>query len=406
MDCRLQKKHRTALFRGVLLALVSLGMGGCNSTCCIGKRSCCDFGRGPILCSKADCVIDYNDCFQEICVGKEESCMDGLRKAPLADEMFDPYAPIDPHYTLSKGDILQISVFGEEETAVENAMIAPDGKIYYTVLEGVQAEGRTPGQVAKDLERQLDELFLHPVVTVVPKVSQGLNFRVLGRVQQPGEYPITGPVTISEAVSEAGGLLTPASKEGDSGRRYMVPYVDLNESFIVRGNRKLDVNFNKLLLEGDNRENIYVRPNDYIYIAGSEIKEVFILGYVTSPQRLPYVNGMTLMSSLASVGGWQSPNPYSPDLANILVIRGSLDCPRVCHVNLENILCGIARDVYLQPGDIVYASHKQFRFLREMFLLAISAFTNSFASSAGDYYGVKWFSTDTTDDDTGGTDGD
>lgn len=398
MVCGLQINKMTFL-RTMVLTWVSLGLTGCCKTCC-------DFGRGPVLCSQASYVIDYNDCFQEICPLKEKTCGKSGMLEPLTEDMFNPYAPLDANYTLSRGDVLQISVFGEEETAVENAMIAPDGKIYYTMLDGIQAEGRTPQEVAEELEERLSDLFLHPIVTVVPKVSLGMNFRVLGRVKLPGVYPIEGPVKISEAVSEAGGLLTPASKSGDSGRRFMVPYVNLNDSFIVRGDKKLDVNFNKILLEGNNDENIYLRPNDYIYIAGSEIKEVYVLGYVTAPQRLPFVNGMTLMSSLASVGGWSSPNPYSPDLSNIIIIRGSLDCPRVCHVSVDNILCGIGRDVYLQPGDIIYASHKPFRFLREMFLLALSAFTNSFASGAGDYYAVKWFSQDFSEEEDGGDDGD
>jgi polysaccharide export outer membrane protein len=373
-----------------------------SSCCCFGRKSCCDFGRGPILCSKSECIIDYNDCFQEVCIDGGRNCLAAFSREPLTEDMFDPFAPIDAGYKLARGDILQIAVFGEEETTIENAMIAPDGKIYYTVLDGLQAEGLTPGEVANEIKEGLSPLFLDPMVTVTPKATQTLNYRVLGRVEQPGEYPINGPVTLSEGISEAGGLLSPASKEQDNARRYLVPYYDLEASFIARGPKKLDVDFQKLLHEGDNKQNVYLRPGDYIYIAGSEVKEIYVLGYVTNPQRLPFITGMTLMSALASVGGWPTPNPYSPDMKNIIVIRGSLECPQVCHVNLENILCGTARDLYLQPGDIVYATHKHFRFLRDLTILALDAFASSFASGAGDYYSNEWF-VEQPDDDTGGT---
>lgn len=384
------------------LALIMYSLSSCSPGSCAGKNSYCDFGRPPVLCYKTDYIIDYNDCFEEVCIGSDESCLEPLQKAHLTGDMFNPFEPIDPNYRLARGDILEISIFDEEETTIENAMIAPDGKLYYTVLEGIQAADRKPDEVAKEIQANLDHLFLHPLVSITPRETQALNYRVLGRVQTPGVFPFEGPVTLSEAISEAGGLLTQTAKEQDYGRRYLIPYANLENSFITRGNQKLDVDFQKLLLEGDNSQNIYLRPDDYIYIAGSERKEVFVLGYVNAPQRLPYVPKMTLMSTIATVGGWPTPSPYSPNLDRVLVIRGSLECPRVCCVSVNTILCGQALDVFLEPGDIVYASHKHFRFGREMVLFAIDSFITAFVSGAGEHYTrLHWFDRATEENEGG-----
>lgn len=385
------------------LMLIFINFTSCSPGSCTGKNSCCDFGRPPVLCYKSDYVINYNDCFKEIPIGWDEACMQRIQKVPLTEDMFNAFEPIDPNYRLARGDILEISIFGEEESTVEKAMIAPDGRIYYTFLDGVQAADRTPEEVAKEIETKLKHLFLNPQVSITTRESQALNYRILGRVRQPGVYPFGGPVTLREAVADAGGLITQKAKDQDYGRRYLIPYANLKDSFIVRGNKKLDVDFDKLLHEGDHSQNIYLRPDDYIYIAGYEKKEVFVLGYVNAPQRLPFVPEMTLMSAIATVGGWPTPSPYSPNLDRVMVIRGSLDCPKACVVSVNKIMCGEALDLCLEPGDIVYASHKNFRFGREMVLLAIDAFVSSFVSSAGEHYTrIHWF--DMEAEDTSGGD--
>lgn len=383
-------------FKVFITSITSICIYGLLTSCSLGTLLDDDlFREDPlptVLCYESKYILDYNDCFENIYIGKDEPCLSTFQKAPLTKDMFNPYHPIDSKYRLARGDILDLSLLGEEESIVENAMVAPDGKLYYSMLDGIQAAGRRPEEVAKDLQDHLKNLFVSPLVTITPKESAALNFYVLGRVKTAGAYPFKGPVTLSEAISEAGGILTQTSKEQDYRRRYLIPYVDLEKSFIARGTKKLDVNFAKLLYEGDWNQNIYLMPEDYIYIAGSEKREVFVLGALLAPQRLPFAPGMTLMSSLATVGGWPTPSPRSPDLSHVIVIRGSLECPKVCYVDVQKILSGEARDVIIEPGDIIYASHKPFRFGRDLVLIALYSFANSFTSAAGEFYTVfDWF---------------
>lgn len=379
-------------FLSCLLLICSLT--GCRQKCdipCMGINWCC--GRPDVMMSWESSVIDYNDCFEEHDLSEYGYSRDPYETLEFTPDLFDPYQPIVPDYKFSKGDILQVAVFGEDETFVTGAVVAPDGKLYYSVLDGVQAEGKSPKEVAKDLAVQLDKLFVDPKVTIVPKEVVGPAYRILGRVRVPGEYKIEGPITVREAVAQAGGLFSEADKNtGDHPGRAAVPYTDLDNSLMVRGNKKVDINFYDLLFTGREDQNIYVKPNDYIYVAGSETQEVFVLGYVNAPQRLPHTVNMTLMTALSSANGWPTPGPYSPDLHRVVVIRGGLNCPQVCVVDIKKILHGQARDLRLEPGDIVYASHKQWRTAREAVHIAVDVFIAAFVGSFGEHYAREhWF---------------
>lgn len=380
-------KHISILF------LIAGLFTGCNRGCdipCVDINWCC--GRPDVMMSWETCVIDYNDCFEEYDL-TEYGYGNLYEKLELTPDLFDPYQPIVPDYKFSKGDILQVAVFGEDETFVSGAVVAPDGKLYYSVLDGIQADGKSPKEVSKELQLSLDELFVDPIVTIVPKEVVGPAYRILGRVRVPGEYKIEGPITVREAIAQAGGLFSEADKDtGDHPGRATIPYTDLDKSLMMRGNKQVDINFYDLLFSGREDQNIYVKPSDYIYVAGSETKEVFMLGYVNAPQRIPHTMDMTLMTAFASVGGWPTPNPYSPDLHRIVVIRGGLECPQVCVVDVKKILHGKARDLRLEPGDIVYASHKQWRTAREVVHIAVDTFIGAFVGSFGSHYAREhWF---------------
>ena len=86
-------------------------------------------GRPDIYSTYEEWIYDYND----LCPPVEEEIASG-EKEPLTPELFDPYQPLDSEYHLGVGDILALEVFEDTEIIVENAMIAPDGYIYYSIL--------------------------------------------------------------------------------------------------------------------------------------------------------------------------------------------------------------------------------------------------------------------------------
>ncbi len=370
----------------LLIALIISTLTGCGGRCC--NKYC----RRPQVMEKTEpCVIDYSDLF-ETC-DDFNACND---REPLTQDMFDQYAPIDPVHRFAIGDVLDIYVMGENVITNEQYIVAPDGKVYYSLSRsGIDAAGLTPRELGSEIELKLKHLFKDPIVTVVPKVSKGLSFKIFGRVREPGVYPLTGPITLKEAIGLAGGVYSRANALSNAGNRQVSldeSMEDLSKSYIVRGNKKLDVDFISLLESPDNSQNLYLRPGDFIYIAPSEDSNVFVLGAVPAPQRIVFVRNMTLMEALADAGVLIYPGPYTPNLRQILILRGNLERPSAIQVDIMKIVYGEARDLYLRPGDIIYCQDKPYRLARELVYIAIDAFVQSFSTTAANYYSNRhWF---------------
>jgi protein involved in polysaccharide export with SLBB domain len=338
------------------------------------------------------CVLDYSD----LCPAVEDPNLEFLEsgREPLTKDMFDPYFPFDPHHHIAIGDVLDISILGEDIVATDQFVVAPDGRVYYSLVrEGVEAAGRTTQEIGTDLAEHLKHLYHDPIVTVIPRVSKGLSFKILGRVRTPGVYPLTGGITIKEAIGFAGGFYSKANTDYYQENRSLdEPLEDLTLSYIVRNNKRLDIDFNSLMTTATNAQNIYLRPGDFIYISPPEKNDIFVLGAVPAPQKVSYIKGIRLMEVLSRAGVLVYPGPYTANLHQILVLRGALNCPCVMQVDITQILKGEARDVYLQPGDIVYAQDKPYRLGRELVYIAINAFVQSFSITAANYYSQRhWF---------------
>lgn len=370
---------------GLLLIL-----SGCNC-CTLPYLKCPDWDcwrRPQVFCEQAEEVCDYN------CVLEEYNEMLALppefEKKPLTAEDFKPHIPTDDEFLLSKGDVLEIAIFEEKETYLKDATVAPDGKLYYVFFEGIDAAGRTIPEVRHDLEVVAKKYFNTPVVTIQPVVAWSQSYIIFGRVRKPGIFYLSHPLTLREVIADSEGFL-PEDFEQKDRNSDVIGTADLTKSFIVRDGAKLDVNFVDLILKPDGRQNIFVRPGDYIYIAPLDIREVYVLGGVVVPSRLQYTTGMTLMRALASVGGWTAHTPYSADITGVIVIRGCLDDPLAVEVDLNDILRGECLDIMLMPGDIIYVKNKTMRFGRELVRIAVDTFIAAFGTAAGSYYSQLWF---------------
>lgn len=369
--------------------------------CCLEIPKFKDLRRPQVLTEwHWDELIDY-DCSPVI---EEE---DG----PIFDRPPAAASTAKGDYVLAQADVMEVAVFDDEETGVDDVVIAPDGNIYYAFVGEVPAAGSTAAELGARLEEKLSSLYIDPIVSVTPRTSFDKNYKILGRLQKPGVYLLQDHITLLDAIAQAGGFLKESYSEKDKDSD-LVFLADLQSSFVMRNGEKLPVNFYDLVLKGNKNYNIDIEAGDYIYIASADTPAVFVLGAIRAPQRVRYIKGMRLTQALASVSGWSSGlinqtsgfgggvllgssgsgTAFAPDLTRIIVIRGELDDPTVMVVDLTLVFDGKARDLTLQPGDIIYASDKTMRFGRELVRLAIDTFVQTFSAAAATYYGeVKWF---------------
>jgi protein involved in polysaccharide export with SLBB domain len=221
-------------------------------------------------------------------------------------------------------------------------------------------------------------------VSLVLTAVESKRVWVLGRLNRSGLFPLTGPTTLIESISRAGGLFT--SRFGGTTDEL----ADLNHSFIIRDGEMLPVNFQKLLRGGDTSQNIYVQPDDFIYLPSSLNSQIYVLGAVNGPRPVGFVDDITVSTAIAKALG-TAPQAY---LSHVAIVRGSLSEPRIAIVDFKAIVTGQAPDVRLEPRDIVYVPYSPYRTLERYAKLITDTFVRSVAANAGgravdaDYGGV------------------
>jgi protein involved in polysaccharide export with SLBB domain len=283
-------------------------------------------------------------------------------------------------FTLGPGDRLEIEVLGDPASRAIT-IVAPDGKLYFNFLEGIDVWGATIAQAKALLENQMANYVREkPQVSIILRGVESKRIWVLGRVQAPGVYSMAAPMTLLEAISMAGGTLSLSNYRDQEAAGINQEMADLRHSFVIRQGKVLPVDFERLLNRGDLSQNIYLQPDDFVYLPAARAKVVYVLGAVTQPRSIAYSEGLTVAGAVASAYGTLK-GAYSHHVA---VVRGSLTEPQVTIVDYKCVIRGEARDMALQPHDIVYVPFSPYRYLERYIEIAINTFASAAAINAGE----------------------
>jgi polysaccharide export outer membrane protein len=293
--------------------------------------------------------------------------------------------PSTAEFTLGPGDRLAIEVGGEPASRVET-VVGPDGKVYYEMLPGIDVWGQTLGQARASLDVALKDYYRndpHVNITILEVGSK--RVWVLGRLGAPGLYPLNGPTTLLDAISAAGGpaaaqtvsqLSTGGSVTFANPRQNAG---DLSQAFVVRNGKPLPVNVSKLLREGDMTQNIYLQPDDLIYLPSPRSQEVYVLGAVAQARAVRLPGQATLVSAVAAAGGTI---PYAY-LSHVAVVRGGVADPTIAVYDYKAIITGKAPNVRLEPNDIVYVPRTPYAVLGRYLDLIVTTFVRTVGVNAG-----------------------
>ena len=231
--------------------------------------------------------------------------------------------PPDRLFTLGPGDRLDIDLIGETNTLTQT-VVGPDGKLYFSLLPGIDVWGLTLGEAKARMESELAKYVRdRPQVSLALRGVESKRFWLLGRVQVPGVYPLQTPMTLLEAIANAGGTMSLSSYQDQSAAGINEDLADLKRSFVLRQGKMLPVDFERLLKEGDLSQNIYLHPDDFVYLPAATAREVYVLGAVQQAQRLPYREGMTVAAAIAGAYG----TVRGAYLNNVAVVRGRTSNP-------------------------------------------------------------------------------
>lgn len=115
-----------------------------------------------------------------------------------------------PEYRLRAGDTLVVSVWKETELQAE-VLIRPDGGISFPLAGDLQAAGHTVAEVTATVQAKVRGFIPDAVVTVAVKTALGNQVFVIGKVNKPGNFLLSGPLDVMQALSLAGGVTPFAS---------------------------------------------------------------------------------------------------------------------------------------------------------------------------------------------------
>jgi polysaccharide export outer membrane protein len=264
----------------------------------------------------------------------------GVDSDPLTPDMLEEHEDL-----LHEGDVLSIALYHPTRTDLVNTFREISSSIGFTVTDGMLwipdiADVEVAGLSLRQARSKIQAAFAAEIEGI--ELFLAYKDRLTRRVDFTGltgtpYLPVDGKMRLHEALSKA---------RVSHGANFFM-------SYILRDGRPLSVDFYRLMVEGDMSQNIVLHGGDQIYIAHAAESQAFVMGEVMAPKSIPLTRGyLPLAEALVYVGGI----PFTGDLQNIQVIRGSLRQPKVYFLAWEHIVHLPNESLLLMPGDIVYVT--------------------------------------------------
>lgn len=162
-------------------------------------------------------------------------------------------------YLIGPGDSVNIVVWRNPEVSM-TVPVRPDGKITTPLVEDLPASGKTPTQLARDVEKALSKYIQEPVVTVIVNGFVGPyseQIRVIGQATKPQALSYRENMTLLDVLITVGGI---------------TEFADGNKASILRiagGKQQFNVRLSDLVKDGDISANVEMRPGDVLIIPES-----------------------------------------------------------------------------------------------------------------------------------------
>jgi len=167
---------------------------------------------------------------------------------------------VAPEYKIGPGDTLQIFVWRNAELTV-TVPVRPDGRISVPLIEDLPVTGRTPTQLARDIEKKLGVFVQEPSVTVIVTGFVGpyaQQVRVVGAAARPQALSYRANMSVLDVMIAVGGL-----NDFAAGNRATIVRT-------VKGEQKqFRVRLDDLIKDGDISANVGILPGDVLIIPES-----------------------------------------------------------------------------------------------------------------------------------------
>jgi len=259
-------------------------------------------------------------------------------------------------YKIGPEDLLEISVF-EEEKLSKTVRVSSQGNISLPLLGILRVKGLTANELEKEVRDLLAEKYFHdPHVSVFIKEFRNQRISVIGAVDKPGAYDVTGQKTILDLLGMAGGLKGGNDNEAGQLLFLIRPPPPKDKADQDKGSTQEQapqtfvIDLEALLVQGDLTLNLPLMHGDVINIPVSG--KIFVGGEVRSPGGYPLKGKrVTLSQAIALAGGLKTEAAGSETKIFRYSERGN--GKEILSANVNSIQKGQAEDLYLKENDIV-----------------------------------------------------
>jgi polysaccharide export outer membrane protein len=171
--------------------------------------------------------------------------------SPSAGPVPANIAPVDPKtFVIGAEDALAIQVWREPDFT-RSVLVRPDGKITMPLIKEVQASGRTPDQLAGDIQKLLSEFVRNPEVTVTVNQVNSQKYYITGEVGRTGAFPLVVPTHVLDALTGAGGFRE---------------FANTKKITVLRNGERLKFNYKEVIKGKKTEQNILLQNGDYIIV--------------------------------------------------------------------------------------------------------------------------------------------
>ncbi|MFC1548660.1 SLBB domain-containing protein [Candidatus Omnitrophota bacterium] len=228
---------------------------------------------------------------------------------------------------ISPGDILEISVYGESAAPTLSYQaplvmrVSSGGTIKFPLLGEIKVSGLTEEKASRVLEKRLrkDGYMKNPQITVfISREGRAAKITVLGAVASPASIPVTGAISIVEAIAAAGGTMTAMGEDVRANLnhiRVLRIVGDEQKEFV------LDVD-----VQGST---FFLQPDDIVIV--DEYNTVLVQGDVVEPGTYRMRIGLRLADAITEAKGVMN----NANVSRVRVLRTEDGAEKEYIVNLD-----------------------------------------------------------------------
>ena len=267
-------------------------------------------------------------------------------------------------YRIGPEDLIQVTIYNipEQDARATPRMVmlrvSQQGMVVVPLVGEMNVKGMTIADVQHEMAKRYEKYIRNPQVGVmVAEYRQRVS--VMGAVQKPGVFELTGPKTVIDMLGLAGGITERAGnqvhvyRQDEKGNRQNL-VVDL---MVLASNTGA-------IKENMQAVNMALQAGDVVNVPQSGM--FFVDGAVGKPGSYPLGRNYTLSQALATAGG------INPELADYSAVsinrRQAPDRLATISVDLNSVMAGTATDPQVLPDDVILVPMSGFKYFVKRFI--------------------------------------